>query len=391
MIRRERLEYNIIKYYLGTVFNAIFFLFTAILFIFYTSIGLTLSEIGIIAAFISVVIILFEIPSGICADKMGRKYTLALNAIFGIIFASLLFFADSLIWVLIATFFLGLKKSFFSGAGTSFIYDTHKELKKEKNFKEFMGKNFAFELYTTAIFFILAGFLAEISFQLIFIIAVVAEFIYLIIIASFEEPFYNKRSKSKSHLLESIKEARSKPKVVAILFYSFIIGGVVVSIYHFHQIFAKDAGFSIFMISVLFALLYVAAGISSQFLSKIEKRVPLRISLFSIPIMLGLIYIVMGFFNSYFIVWLVLFEAVIMGYFFPLDQDLQNKFISSKRRATILSLLSFLVSILSIFISLGLGFGSDILGIYNIYMLIGIFVIIFGTLNSFNLVNRLKL
>jgi hypothetical protein len=107
------------------------------------------------------------------------------------------------------------------------------------------------------------------------------------------------------------------------------------------------------------------------------------------PFGLGLVYLLMGWMYTFLAAGLLVFESIIVGVYQPLIADLQNKFISSDRRATILSISSFTQTIVMILISLIIGFLSVSFGLNNIYICLGAIMILCGIVISYELLRSM--
>lgn len=385
------LEQNFAKYHLATVLTASSALWVGFIFLFYAVIGLKIQQFGIIAAITSLTILLFEIPSGILADRFGRKKVLLLSAVFSMGTVTLLFFSNSFAWVALAAFMYGLQLSFKSGTDMALIYDSYKELNKADLFKSFRGKNFAYQEYALSISSIIAGYLAEIDFRVLFGVSIALSIAYALVIATLKEPLIHDKilPRASMHLFESMKEIISAKKVFMVFLYSLIIAGIVESIYLFHQVFAKEVGFSLPQVGLLFGLMFLVAGISSHLAKPIECKLGFYFSVLLVPIGLGLIYIAMGLTFTFFVGWFVLIESFVYGYFQPLIAELKNRFISSGKRATVLSISSFAENIFILLAGLLIGFGGALLGLSTVYILIGTFVLLFGIIIAFKLLKYL--
>lgn len=83
---------------------------------------------------------IFEFPTGLIADKIGRKNTVIIGCICSLIYATILAITNSYLGLIVVALFEGLERAFFSGNNEAFIYDTLKEQGKENEFKTYIGK-----------------------------------------------------------------------------------------------------------------------------------------------------------------------------------------------------------------------------------------------------------
>lgn len=98
-------------------------LITPVLVLMMLSKGASLEWVGIVSVVMSVCVILFEIPSGVCSDLFGRQkiYLLALS--FELISITTLFFSDSMIGIVIGFGIYGIGRAFSSGSIESLYID----------------------------------------------------------------------------------------------------------------------------------------------------------------------------------------------------------------------------------------------------------------------------
>jgi predicted MFS family arabinose efflux permease len=102
----ERLMNNFRQFNLATFFRTAADMSRGLLFLFYTSVGLSLAQCGILAAILATTLLVFDIPSGILADKMGRKNILIISSIFALIGMIILILFSSF-WLLAIEDILG--------------------------------------------------------------------------------------------------------------------------------------------------------------------------------------------------------------------------------------------------------------------------------------------
>lgn len=91
--------------------------------LFFIEQGLSFLEIGILYSVREILINIFEIPSGIIADAIGRKKTLIVSFIFYIISFLVFFISNSFIFFLIAMFFYAFGDAFRTGTHKAMIFD----------------------------------------------------------------------------------------------------------------------------------------------------------------------------------------------------------------------------------------------------------------------------
>lgn len=96
--------------------------------------GFSLWQIGVAEAVYHVVSILCEIPSGVVADLVGRRRSLAAAGVCGLLSALLMAFSTQFLGVCISMAFSALSCSFISGSDEALLYDSLLEAGKEKEY-----------------------------------------------------------------------------------------------------------------------------------------------------------------------------------------------------------------------------------------------------------------
>lgn len=132
-----------------------------IIVIYWQSQGLQMKDIFILQVVFSVVVILFEIPSGYFADKYGRKKSLVIGSILGTLGFFTYWALPSYEGFLLAEIIMGLGAGFISGAGHALLYETLQKFGKEKLHTKLQGRIFAFGNISEAVAAILAGIIAS--------------------------------------------------------------------------------------------------------------------------------------------------------------------------------------------------------------------------------------
>lgn len=112
---------------------------------------------------------IFEVPTGIWSDKVGRKQTIILGSWARVIAFVLYAVGLSYWWLVAGAIFEGLSRSFYSGNNDAFLYDTLADSGKEKDFHEYQGKVSSTEQLAMGIAALLGGIIANFSFTYLLI------------------------------------------------------------------------------------------------------------------------------------------------------------------------------------------------------------------------------
>lgn len=102
--------------------------------------GLTVGEALLFEAVFSAVVIATELPTGMIADRFGRRVSLLIGTV-SVVLAFLTFGASSSIVVLLSAYaFFAAAETSFSGADSAMLYDSLKVVGRERDFTAFYGR-----------------------------------------------------------------------------------------------------------------------------------------------------------------------------------------------------------------------------------------------------------
>jgi MFS family permease len=131
--------------------------------LFYQDTGMGMQQILFLKAIYSLTIVIFEIPSGYCADVWGRQKTLLAGSILGAL-GYAIYSANTLyLGFVMAEIILGLGHSFISGADAAMLYDTLKSEDKAAAYLKHEGRITAGGNFAEALAGVAGGLLATIS------------------------------------------------------------------------------------------------------------------------------------------------------------------------------------------------------------------------------------
>lgn len=216
---------------------------------------------------------IFEVPTGVFSDYIGRKKTM----IFGAAFAALavVFYAlgYSYIWLVVGALFEGLSRSFYSGNNEAFLYDTLRESNSEKEYHDFLGKTSSSFQLGLAISAAIGSVIAQFSFPLTVWLTFFPKLLCVFIALYFVEPKTFKRSVSNifSHLKESLRHFISNKKLRLLSISSIYSYALRESGFQFRSAFVNTV-WPIWAIGIASMLSYIGATVSFYFSGKVIRR-----------------------------------------------------------------------------------------------------------------------
>ena len=131
---------------------------------------------------------IFEVPTGIWSDRVGRRGTIILGS-WARVLAFILYAVGLSYWWLVAGAILeGLSRSFYSGNNDAFLHDTLADDGLEDEFDEHLGKASSPEHLALGLSGLVGGFVATYSFSYAMWLSVVSQILLLVVSYLFIEP-----------------------------------------------------------------------------------------------------------------------------------------------------------------------------------------------------------
>lgn len=122
---------------------------------------------------------IFEIPTGIFSDKIGRKYTVVFGALASVLSVVLYAVGGSYFVLVLGAILEGIARAFFSGNNEAFLHDSLTSSGKSEEFSQHLGMTSAMFQYALALASVLGGIIAYWSFPAVVWLSVIPQLICL--------------------------------------------------------------------------------------------------------------------------------------------------------------------------------------------------------------------
>lgn len=158
---------------------------------------------------------IFELPTGIFSDYIGRKVTLTLGTLCYILGFTLYAIGSNYLILLLGAVLEGLARSFYSGNNDALLYDSLAQDSQESRISSIMGHVGAMGQSSLAIAGLLGGLIANWSFQTVMWLSVIPHIICLILSLFITNPSHFEKDKNNiySHLKEAFRNFKNNPKL----------------------------------------------------------------------------------------------------------------------------------------------------------------------------------
>ena len=354
-------------------------LFMPIVVPFYESNGLSMKDIMILQAVYSIAIVVLEVPSGYLADVIGRKKTLIIGAVFGILGFTTYNFSFGFMGFLVAEIILGIGQSCISGADSAMLYDSLLDRGEEKKYTRFEGRITALGNVSEALAGIVGGLLVGITIRTPYLAQIFVAFIALPAAITLVEPT-RKIPLIKAGMMEIVQIARfalitDRPLRRNILF-SAITGCATLTMAWFAQPFFEYARIDIAWFGILWTTLNLTVAITSYTAHRLEKKLGQRWSVLIIALLIPLGYLALSRFHLPIGLLVLYLFYLVRGYATPVLKDYINRITASHIRATVLSVRNFIIRLLFALFGPLLGWVKDIYSLPQALTLAGIIFLI---------------
>ncbi len=346
------------------------------------------TRIFFLEAFFTFCVFALEIPTGLIADKFGRKTSIALSGIvmpvafliFGLINDYRAFF--------VAEFFAALGVSLLSGADKALIYDSLKKERKEarKYFSRYDMAGTVGIVVAMPIGSLIAGssllpYPASLPFTVILSGAIFS--LSFFVALTLKEP--KRKEKVKEFVEEGIEGFRyifshKKLRLFALNF--AFISATTFFMFWFYQSLSGVMGFDIKYNGFIGAGFNIFSILLLWRIKDIEKTFGIEKMIFYSALIPGIFYSGLFFFKNVPFVLVAIFMItglkIMRG---PILYDFMNRHIQSRNRATVLSGVSMLEKIIITVIYPIIGLLADF-SLYYTFLFLGIATIIFAFINK---------
>jgi len=380
MPSKKELDSNIWKYYATGILQSLWFIL-AVDILYWQSFDINYGQIGLLELVGALTIILLEIPTGAVADLISRKISVFIGVLLIAIANFIIGFGSTLFVFAIAYVVWAIGDTFISGAKSALIYDTLKELKREKEYIKIQGK---YNLYATfALIFATAvsPFLFVINRRIPYILLGISWLISSVIILKMIEP--SRRASKyniKKHIIQMKKGFSyfiNHKRIKWYFLFSILIGLPMILYNHLiSQSYFINVGYSLSHLSILIPIIYGSASFVASQAHKIENKLGENKSLMIIALLHALGFIFMGILKIPFVIAFVIILYLSRDFRWVVMDNYINKHVTSKMRATVISVGSMLTSLVMVIMYPLAGKFMDLFGIFTVLLGFGIFVVL---------------
>ncbi|MCU9534325.1 MFS transporter [Streptococcus sp. CSL10205-OR2] len=363
-----------------------FFGITTFWVLFLSQNGMSLLEVGLLESLFHGTSILFEIPSGMLADRFTYKTNLYISRVMTILSSLLMILGQGNFWIYaIAMILTALGYNFSSGTDSAMLFESAKEAGLESRYLKITSVIAGFVEAGLALGSVLASFFVHGLLYYTYYIMIVLSLIGIGLIYLMKEPQL-KAKEGEQTTLKSIvsvvsKEFKEKPGLLFWMLSFQFVASIMCMFYFYYQNELPDL--TVWQISFIMLLGSVINVLAVWLASRIGEKWHSR-RIFPILVFLtGLSFVFAITGNIIFYALIYLFSNGLYALFLPIfNNDLQHN-LPSEVRATLLSVNAMCFSLSMIIVFPFTGWLIDNCGFARTFILLGLLLVLLAPILYF--------
>lgn len=319
--------------------------------------GYSLVQVGFAETVFHIVSLMAEIPSGMFADVMGRKKSLIVSCIMGMLSAAVRGFLPGFPCVLISIGFSALSYNFASGSDSALAYDSLLEEGQESKYDKYISTQTAIYRISNGIATLFAGVAVIMGNRNAQMLSLGIHAVNMVCLLCLRENKVILR-KSGDTLVKRVKDVfsgsfgflKGNKKVAGLIFRNALVGGIDVLLLFFLQAKLPMTGIPDWSLGPLLFIMSMG-GIAGAFAAGKVKKITLG-KLFIFCLSLALTGLVSEFTGVWYLMTIGGFLTAFADDLIQIRSDIAlNQMVPPEQRATLISVNSFCFSVLMIVMS----------------------------------------
>lgn len=327
------------------------YLYVPIFMLFQASRGLTFFEGLALGGIFSAVIILVEIPTGVFADRIGRRRSMLIGALTMVASCLLAAQAHSFASFAVAEALGAMSIALCSGADSAYLYDFLREHDRAHEYARHESTASAWHLMGSAVAFAGGGALAQVDLALPYLVTAGVAAIAAVVACVLhddrplgDEPHARRdvpmmlRSWG-AQMRDALVEVGRNPRLGWMVGYCAVVFVLLRTSIYIYQPYLEERGLGPVASGALYAAIYVVASLVAYRTYRLRRRFGDEVLLWGLLAVLAVSFLgLAGASNGPWMISLLVVQAVANGLYSPLTKPLLNAEITdSRRRASILS------------------------------------------------------
>ena len=354
--------------------------------------GMTIPMVVYAEIIYALTVTILEIPSGILADKFGRKRCLSAYNALAAAELILLLFANSFWQFALAIFLAGIGKALSSGSENALLYDSLLQEGRQGDFEKHLGRLSAVDFAGSCIASLSGGVLANFfCFEFNYVLSIASMCVAFFITLSLKEPARftkpeHEISGAMQHAKQAVKIFRTQPLVFVYCLTGAGLGACMIYLDEFWQILLQNTGFPVIFFGVVSAMASTLRMPSQLLAYRLKEKFSYNRILFCVIGVSIVGYTAIFYTRNWFCLVPMFLLFMVSGIADPLVTGYLHHRTESHIRATVESFSSLGLRIISAGVGLLFGYISAAHSIFAGFLLLA--AICFGILTSYAIAGK---
>jgi len=310
--------------------------------------GLTFFEVMLLAVIYSAVVILVEIPTGVFADRIGRRHSMMAGAVAMVAACLVAVEAHSFGEFAIAEALAATSMSLCSGADSAYLFDLLLEHGRVGEYGHRESVASAWHLAGSAFACAAGGVLGELDLTLPYLVTAgvsLAAFAVACVMRDDRRPIPPRRLPARevirawrAHMHDATRTVRTSSRLTWLIGYSAVVFVLLRATVYLYQPYLKGHGFSPYQTGLTYAAVYLLASFVAMRAVGLRRALGDESLLWTLLGVLAVSFVLLAEVRGPWVMALLAVQALANGVYSPLVKPLLNREITDSRlRATILS------------------------------------------------------
>jgi MFS family permease len=334
--------------------------------------GMTIQMVVYTEIIFAITVVLLEVPTGIIADKWGRKKMIVLSTLLECFMFLILVFATEFWHFAAAIFLAGIARSASSGSENAMLYDSLLQNGQEQAFEKYLGRLNVCD-FTAAIIAALCGSLLasrygfELNYWISFVSMLVSVCVSLMLVETAVKSKSDESTEIKEHIKASVRFFRKHPGVYLVVLSGMVTGAALSFIDEFWQLYLNRLEIPVLYSGLFSAAIMIVRLPGNIIAYVIKSRFRYRTILSGVTAIFAVGFIYISVIKDYTSLVAIFLICLLSGIIEPITTGYLHHRINSSMRATIDSFQSLGLNIVLIITGLGFGYFSSKFDVFGGY------------------------
>lgn len=324
-----------------------------------------------------------EIPTGVIADRFGRRLSVILSHFADMIAVVMLAFGQSTLHFVFYAAAVAFASALSSGASDALLYDTLLALGRHGEYQKISGRNGAIGTVAVAIAGLVGGICATYSLRLPVLLSIVPFLGSACLSLLFVEPLRERREpENESHARAALRLIIGQKPLLIFAALLLVFDLTMEPVYQLSQIFLRQNGIPVAMFGAITCIVMALRSCAALYGYVLAERIGKRPTLFLAMTLSSVLTWTATLLSGWTAAAALILVYTLFGILHPLMSHILNGYLHSRSRATALSIINLASSLgLSVMIPL-MGYLSDHAGIRTAYRICAASLIVIVALQN---------